>query len=85
VQEMYGQLTTPQVLDGKLALSVTLLSPGRQPLQITRDLASFWQQGWHEVKKEMKGRYPKHFWPDDPAKALPTTKTKKAMRYDSNS
>lgn len=80
VQEMYGQLSSPSVLDGQLPLTVTLLSPGRQPLQITRDLASFWQQSWPEVKKEMKGRYPKHFWPDDPAQALPTTKTKKAMQ-----
>ncbi len=80
VQEMYGQLSSPCVLQGQLPLTVTLLSPGRQPLQITRDLASFWQQSWHDVKKEMKGRYPKHYWPDDPAHALPTTKTKKAMQ-----
>ncbi len=77
---MYGQLASPTVLAGQLALTLTLLSPGRQPLQITRDLASFWQQAWPEVKKEMKGRYPKHYWPDDPATALPTTKTKKAMQ-----
>ncbi|WP_268247352.1 ATP-dependent helicase HrpB [Alishewanella tabrizica] len=82
VQEMYGQLTSPSVLNGQLPLTVTLLSPGRQPLQITRDLASFWQQSWQDVKKEMKGRYPKHFWPDDPAQARPTTKTKKAMGYE---
>lgn len=80
VQEMYGQLVSPSILDGKLPLTVTLLSPGRQPLQITRDLASFWQQSWQDVKKEMKGRYPKHFWPDDPANAQPTNKTKKAMQ-----
>lgn len=80
VQEMYGQLSSPSVLEGKLPLTITLLSPGRQPLQITRDLASFWQQSWQDVKKEMKGRYPKHFWPDEPALALPTTKTKKAMQ-----
>lgn len=80
VQEMYGQLSSPCVLNDQLALTVTLLSPGRQPLQITRDLASFWQKSWQDVKKEMKGRYPKHFWPDDPANALPTTKTKKAMQ-----
>ncbi|WP_333606587.1 ATP-dependent helicase HrpB [Arsukibacterium sp.] len=80
VQEMYGQLNSPQLLDGKLALTLELLSPGRQPLQITRDLASFWQHGWQEVKKEMKGRYPKHFWPDDPSSAQATSKTKKAMQ-----
>lgn len=80
VQEMYGQLSSPTVLNGQLPLTITLLSPGRQPLQITRDLASFWQQSWQEVKKEMKGRYPKHFWPENPAQAQPTTKTKKAMQ-----
>lgn len=80
VQEIYGQLVSPSVLRGQLPLTLTLLSPGRQPLQITRDLASFWQQAWPEVKKEMKGRYPKHYWPDNPATALPTTKTKKAMQ-----
>ncbi len=84
VQEMYGQLTTPVVLNGALELSIALLAPGRQPLQVTRDLASFWQNSWHDVKKEMKGRYPKHYWPDNPAEAQPTTKTKKAMLRDGN-
>lgn len=84
VQEMYGQLTTPVVLNGAIALTIALLSPGRQPLQVTRDLASFWQNSWQDVKKEMKGRYPKHYWPDDPAGAQPTTKTKKAMLRDVN-
>lgn len=80
VQEMYGQLVSPCVLNGQIPLTLTLLSPGKQPLQITRDLASFWQHSWLEVKKEMKGRYPKHYWPDDPAQAQPTNRTKKAMQ-----
>ncbi|KKO48646.1 ATP-dependent helicase [Arsukibacterium sp. MJ3] len=84
VQEMYGQLDTPVVLNGAIALTLALLAPGRQPLQVTRDLASFWQNSWHDVKKEMKGRYPKHYWPDNPAEAQPTTKTKKAMLRDVN-
>ncbi|WP_308160259.1 ATP-dependent helicase HrpB [Arsukibacterium indicum] len=84
VQEMYGQLTTPVVLNGAIALTIALLAPGRQPLQLTRDLASFWQNSWQDVKKEMKGRYPKHYWPDNPADAQPTTKTKKAMLRDVN-
>ncbi|HAW92836.1 MAG: ATP-dependent helicase HrpB [Rheinheimera sp.] len=84
VQEMYGQLTTPVVLNGAIALTIALLAPGRQPLQVTRDLTSFWQNSWQDVKKEMKGRYPKHYWPDNPAEAQPTTKTKKAMLRDVN-
>ncbi len=79
VQEMYGQMQSPAILHGQLAVTVELLSPSRQPLQVTRDLASFWHNAWHEVRKEMRGRYPKHYWPDDPAQAIPTTKTKKAM------
>nr|WP_301003878.1 ATP-dependent helicase HrpB [Arsukibacterium sp.] len=84
VQEMYGQLSTPVLLNGAIALTIALLAPGRQPLQVTRDLASFWQNSWQDVKKEMKGRYPKHYWPDNPADAQPTTKTKKAMLRDVN-
>mgnify|MGYP005838111987 CR=1 FL=1 len=79
VQEMYGQMQSPTLLQGQLAVTVALLSPSRQPLQVTQNLASFWQNAWLEVRKEMRGRYPKHYWPDDPAQATPTTRTKKAM------
>lgn len=79
LQEMFGQSVTPTVADGRMAVTVSLLSPSRQPLQLTRDLASFWQNAYQDVKKEMKGRYPKHYWPDDPLQAMPTNKTKKAM------
>ncbi|RVU41740.1 ATP-dependent helicase HrpB [Rheinheimera riviphila] len=79
IQEMFGQSSTPTVGKGLVPVIVTLLSPGRQPLQKTADLASFWQNAYQDVKKEMKGRYPKHYWPDDPLQAMPTNKTKKAM------
>ena len=72
-------MQSPQILQGRLALTIELLSPSRQPLQVTQDLASFWQNAWQDVRKEMRGRYPKHYWPEDPAQAMPTTKTKKAM------
>jgi ATP-dependent helicase HrpB len=79
VQEMYGQMSSPTLLQGKVNITIALLSPSRQPLQVTQNLASFWQNAWQEVRKEMRGRYPKHYWPEDPAQAMPTTKTKKAM------
>ncbi|MCP4878373.1 MAG: ATP-dependent helicase HrpB, partial [Gammaproteobacteria bacterium] len=66
LQEMFGCETTPSVIGGKVPLLVHLLSPAGRPLQITQDLAGFWRSSYHEVKKEMKGRYPKHPWPDDP-------------------
>lgn len=80
LQEMFGQSQTPTVAHGTIAVTITLLSPSRQPLQLTRDLASFWQNAYQDVKKEMRGRYPKHFWPDNPLEAMPTNKTKKAMQ-----
>lgn len=80
LQEMFGQSETPTVADGAIAVTITLLSPSKQPLQLTRDLASFWQNAYQDVKKEMRGRYPKHFWPDNPLEAMPTNKTKKAMQ-----
>jgi ATP-dependent helicase HrpB len=75
--EFYGLQQTP-VVAGKPIL-VELLSPAGRPLQLTSDLAGFWQGSYQEVKKEMKGRYPKHFWPDDPANAKATDKTRKRM------
>ncbi|MEQ5204956.1 ATP-dependent helicase C-terminal domain-containing protein, partial [Providencia rettgeri] len=65
--------------NGKVTLTLSLLSPARRPIQITQDLGAFWQGSYKEVQKEMKGRYPKHPWPDDPANAEPTRQTKKAM------
>ena len=77
IQEMFGEAHNPAVAEGRIPLVLELLSPAHRPLQITRDLAAFWRGAWPEVQKEMKGRYPKHLWPDDPASALPTKRTKK--------
>ena len=72
LQEMFGIAQTPTVAQGALTLKLHLLSPARRPIQVTRDLAGFWQGSYNEVKKEMKGRYPKHPWPDDPMQAQAT-------------
>ncbi|KGT87670.1 ATP-dependent helicase HrpB [Enterobacter cancerogenus] len=77
MQEMFGEAQNPAVAEGRIPLVLELLSPAHRPLQITRDLAAFWRGAYPEVQKEMKGRYPKHPWPDDPASALPTRRTKK--------
>ncbi|GGB08443.1 ATP-dependent helicase HrpB [Agarivorans gilvus] len=78
LQEMFGQPQSP-MLGNKVAITLELLSPGGKPLQLTQDLASFWQSAYVEVKKEMKGRYPKHPWPDDPVAAQATHKTKRQL------
>ncbi|CAG21474.1 ATP-dependent helicase HrpB [Photobacterium profundum] len=79
MQEMFGEKTSPQIANGRVPLVLELLSPAQRPLQITQDLAAFWQGSYRDVQKEMKGRYPKHVWPDDPANHLPTRRTKKYM------
>ncbi len=77
LQELYGETTTPTIARGRVPLLLELLSPALRPLQLTQDLAGFWQGAYLEVKKEMKGRYPKHVWPDEPAKATATTRSKR--------
>ncbi len=77
LQEMFGCEETPTIADGRITLVLHLLSPSQRPLQITQDLAGFWRTGYQEVKREMKGRYPKHPWPDDPLRATATRHTKK--------
>lgn len=76
LQEMFGSTDTPRIAGGRIALKLHLLSPARRPVQVTQDLAGFWTGSYLEVKKDMKGRYPKHYWPDDPLQAEPTTRAK---------
>jgi len=71
LQSMYGMAQSPAVYRGKQSLLMHLLSPAGRPLQVTTDLGNFWENAWVEVKKEMRGRYPKHYWPDDPRHAKP--------------
>ncbi|MCE9677715.1 ATP-dependent helicase HrpB [Shewanella sp. AS1] len=77
LQEALGMAQSPMLAQGKLVVTMALLSPAQRPLALTADLANFWQGPYKEVQKEMKGRYPKHLWPDDPANTLPTKMTKK--------
>ncbi|MGA8172388.1 MAG: ATP-dependent helicase C-terminal domain-containing protein, partial [Methylocystis sp.] len=76
VQEFYGLAKHPTLARGRAAVTLELLSPAHRPIQTTRDLPGFWAGSWKEVKKEMKGRYPRHLWPDDPASAPPTTRAR---------
>jgi ATP-dependent helicase HrpB len=77
IQEIFGQQKTPCIFKGRIKLQLALLSPAGRPLQLTQDLETFWQGAYQEVKKEMRGRYPKHYWPDNPLQAQATTRTKK--------
>jgi ATP-dependent helicase HrpB len=63
---------TPHIGGGKVALTMHLLSPGYRPVQVTQDMASFWKSGYFDVRKDLRGRYPKHYWPEDPMTAAPT-------------
>ena len=76
VQELFGLKDHPSVARGRLPLTLRLLSPAHRPIQITRDLPGFWRGSWSAVRAEMRGRYPRHVWPDDPAAALPTRRAK---------
>ena len=76
LQEMFGVTETPRVLDGRVPLLIHLLSPAGRPLQVTQDLAGFWSGAYVAVRKDMRGRYPKHPWPEDPLTAVPTGRTK---------
>ena len=80
LQEMFGLLDTPRIGGGKVPLTLHLLSPARRPVQVTRDLASFWANGYRAVKAELKGRYPRHYWPDDPLVAEPTARVRPRPR-----
>ena len=77
LQELFGLAETPRIADGRVPLTLHLLSPAGRPLQVTRDLRSFWERTWPEVRKEMKGRYPRHPWPEDPWSAVPTHRARR--------
>ncbi len=76
LQELFGLQQTPLIAGGKLPVTIHLLSPAQRPVQVTKDLASFWKNTYFEVKKDLKGRYPKHYWPDNPLEAAPTNRAK---------
>ena len=77
LQECFGLMETPKVAGGKVPVVMTLLSPAQRPIQITKDLAGFWREGYQLVRKDMRGRYPKHYWPEDPFTAIATRRTAK--------
>ena len=77
-QALYGLKDHPMVAGGRVPLTLSITSPAHRPIQTTKDLPAFWAGSWRDVAKEMRGRYPKHPWPDDPAAASPTLKTKRA-------
>ncbi|MDY0882124.1 ATP-dependent helicase HrpB [Dongia soli] len=80
LQEMFGATDTPTIADGKVQVLLHLLSPARRPVQVTQDLKSFWANGYRAVKADLKGQYPKHYWPDDPLIAEPTARAKPRPR-----
>ena len=81
LQEMFGLTETPCIAAGRVPVLLHLLSPARRPVQITQDLAAFWQGSYHDVRKELKGRYPKHHWPDDPLLAQATAGTRRKQAH----
>ena len=80
LQEMFGATDTPTIAGGKAQVLLHLLSPARRPVQVTRDLKGFWSSSYRAVKADMKGQYPKHYWPDDPLQAEPTARAKPRPR-----
>ncbi len=82
IQEVFGLHDTPKVLNNTLSLQIHLLTPAMTPMQITYDLKSFWENSYSEVRKEVRGKYKRHYWPEDPFEAIATSKTKKHMMKD---
>lgn len=76
LQELFGLSETPRIANGRQVLKLHLLTPARRPVQVTQDLASFWSTTYAEVKKDLKGRYPKHYWPENPLVAEATARAK---------
>ena len=79
LQELFGTKDTPTILNGRIKLMLHLLSPAKRPMQITQDLESFWKNSYEDVKKELKGKYKRHYWADDPLNAVATSRTKRFM------
>ena len=85
LQELFGCPGLPHLLEGRLPLTVHLLTPAGRPAAITRDLASFWTTGYAEVRRELRGRYPRHPWPEDPRTAVATALTQAGLRRSGRS
>ena len=77
LQEVFGLTESPRIANGRVAVTMHLLSPAGRPVQVTRDLAGFWRTSYFDVRKDMRGRYPKHDWPEDPSSAQPTARAKR--------
>ena len=77
IQELFGKTATPRLAGGRVPLVMQLLAPNQRPVQITDDLASFWRTTYADVRKQLRGRYPRHPWPDDPLTAPPTARAKR--------
>ena len=77
IQEVFGLLETPTVAGGRVKVLMHLLAPNQRPAQVTQDLASFWANTWPQVRKELRGRYPKHAWPEDPLTAQPESRPRR--------
>ncbi|MGB3543681.1 ATP-dependent helicase C-terminal domain-containing protein, partial [Rubrivirga sp.] len=77
LQEVFGLEDTPRVLEGRMPVVMHLLSPAQRPVQVTTDLASFWRDAYFDVRKDLRGRYPKHHWPENPLEATPTSRAKR--------
>src|SRR5262249_23521279 len=76
IQEVFGLTESPRVMNGRVPVRMHLLSPAHRPVQVTRDLAGFWRTSYFDVRKDLRGRYPKHEWPEDPLTATPTRRAK---------
>lgn len=76
LQEVFGLLETPKIANGTIPVTMHLLSPAMRPVQVTKDLRSFWKNGYQETRKDLRGRYPKHYWPEDPFSAIPTRRVR---------
>ncbi|HEX9895044.1 MAG TPA: ATP-dependent helicase C-terminal domain-containing protein, partial [Gemmatimonadales bacterium] len=79
LQEVFGLQETPRIGGGRVPLTLHLLSPAYRPVQVTRDLASFWKSAYFDVRKDLRGRYPKHHWPEDPLQAEPVRGAKRRL------